>query len=183
MPAVRWSSPIGTRPASGSLADPDLLPDVGRSRGDLPAGPLSRAGDAGDPAGRGLRRPVRSPAWVSTVAPAGLVDRPAAPPELADRSAGDRRGVSAPRALDPGAIRSRARSPRRWAPTASSGASFPPRGVRVLAAVRQFTDHRAVADIEFLDAAGKAGGPDRVVRVRDRRLAQPGVPPQPVVSP
>ena len=34
--------------------------------------------------------------------------------------------------------------------------TFPAEGVRVLAAVRHFNDHRAVADIEFLDAEGNA---------------------------
>jgi acyl transferase domain-containing protein/acyl carrier protein len=33
--------------------------------------------------------------------------------------------------------------------------SFPTEGVRVLAAVREFSEHRAVADIEFLDAQGQ----------------------------
>jgi acyl transferase domain-containing protein/NAD(P)-dependent dehydrogenase (short-subunit alcohol dehydrogenase family) len=33
--------------------------------------------------------------------------------------------------------------------------SFPAQGVRVLAAVRQFSEHRAVADIEFLDGEGQ----------------------------
>ena len=33
--------------------------------------------------------------------------------------------------------------------------AFPAEGVRVLAAVRQFSDHRAVADIEFLDSQGQ----------------------------
>ena len=33
--------------------------------------------------------------------------------------------------------------------------AFPAEGVRVLAVVRQFSDHRAVADIEFLDADGQ----------------------------
>jgi hypothetical protein len=34
--------------------------------------------------------------------------------------------------------------------------AFPTDGVRVVAVIRQFSDHRAVADIEFLDSRGKA---------------------------
>ena len=87
-------------PGERLVAEAELLAAGSRSRGDLSPRALPRPGDAGHPAGRGLRRPDDRGLGLD-VASARLVDGAALPPDLADRSTGHRRGVSTARALDP----------------------------------------------------------------------------------
>ena len=89
------------------------------------------------------------------LAPALVLDRAAAPPELADRPAGHRRGVPAARALDAGSGSGRTRCRRPWAVIGNIGGRSPPRASASWPSSSAFSDHRAVADIEFLDAQGE----------------------------
>jgi NAD(P)-dependent dehydrogenase (short-subunit alcohol dehydrogenase family) len=94
-------------------------------------------------------------AWVSTAPPpADWIDRPRRQSWLTDPLAIDA-------AFQVLVLWTRQRLGANSLPTALGSyrqfrRAFPAEGVRVLAAVRQFSDHRAVADIEFLDSKGQA---------------------------
>ena len=93
-------------------------------------------------------------AWVSTSPPpASWIDRPLRQNWLTDPLAIDA-------AFQVLVIWTRERLGASSLPTAVGSyrqfrRTFPADGVRVLAAVRQFSDHRALADIEFLDSDGQ----------------------------
>jgi NAD(P)-dependent dehydrogenase (short-subunit alcohol dehydrogenase family) len=146
---------VAERHASGErfLADPDLLP-ISADREEIYRRILFHG-----PAMQAIKEvegcDERSIAgWVSTAPPpASWIDRPLRQTWLTDPLAIDA-------AFQLVVLWCQERFGASSLPTAVGSyrqyrRSFPAGGVRVVASVRHFTDHRATADIEFLDAQGK----------------------------